>query len=60
MLSYCYNGHNNTKNINSVMIMTKNRLILNKTKSSDCNLKSQKVTKNLLIQKSNYKCWLIV
>ena len=56
MLSYCYNGHNNTKNINSVMIMTKNRLILNKTKSSDCNLKSQKVTKNSLTQNSNYKC----
>ena len=42
MLSYCYNCHNDTKETNSGMIMTKNRLILGKTKCFDCNHKKSK------------------
>ena len=30
------------------MIMTKNRLILNKAKSSDCNFKKSKIYKNFI------------
>ena len=64
MLSFCYNCHNNIKDINTGTILTKDRLILNKTclfKKSALVVvsKSQNVTKHLLTQNSNSECWLI-
>ena len=38
----CYNCHNNTKDINSGTILTKNRLTLNKTKCFGCGFKMSK------------------
>ena len=45
MLSYCYNCHSYTKDINSGMIMTKNRLILNKQSVLTATIRSPSVTK---------------
>ena len=40
MLSYCYYCQNYSKDINSGIIMTKNRLMLNKIKCCDFNFKN--------------------
>ena len=59
MLSYCSYCCDNTKGINTGPVIRKNRLILNKTKCSNCNHKESKCYKILSTQNSTYKCLLI-
>ena len=60
MFPYCCCCCDNTKDINTRSIIRKNRLILNKTKSFDCNYKKLKYYKILSTQNLDYKCRLIV
>ena len=56
MFPYCYYCHNDTKDINRGPVITKNKLILNKTNCLNCNHKNSKHYQILSTQDSKYKC----
>ena len=62
MLSFCYNCHNNIKDINTGTILTKDRLILNKTclfkkKCFGCGFKKSERYKTFIDTK--FKLWML-